>query len=436
MLKELNKGDLYELQTMRVPTKNAIVVMELSCHMFELKPTKANLGQATNDTAGFFDLAKKTVLKDPTKFLADMIKYDKENIKERTVKNVRAILDAPTFSLEDIRNTNKALEGICKWAQAMMKYYDLLKIVNPMRENVAKMTEELTVVRADLAQKMAKLRAVEERLAELEKNYNEQVAKEAELQAKIDDCNVKLERAEKIISGLAGEKQRWTDTVAKLTNEFELLVGNALIAAGMIAYSGPFTASFRAALELEWFEKISSLGVKVQKNVTMKEIMEDPVQTKGWTAASLPSDNLSIENAIIMFKSRRWPLMIDPQSQANKFIKNLAKDPEEALGIDMCKMSDPTLLRNLELAVQFGKWFLIENVGEELDPALEPILLKQVDKTGTLRLGDKSIPWNNSFKFFMTTTIPNPHYAPETQVKVSILNFAITPFGLEEQMLN
>jgi dynein heavy chain len=36
----------------------------------------------------------------------------------------------------------------------------------------------------------------------------------------------------------------------------------------------------------------------------------------------------------------------------------------------------------------------------------------------------------------MTTTIPNPHYTPETQVKVSILNFAITPFGLEEQMLN
>jgi len=95
-------------------------------------------------------------------------------------------------------------------------------------------------------------------------------------------------------------------------------------------------------------------------------------------------------------------------------------------------MSDGQLLRNLELGIQFGKWVLIENVGEELDPALEPILLKQVDKSGSLKLGDKSIPWNKSFKFFMTTTIPNPHYSPETSVKVTILNFAITPFGLEE----
>lgn len=36
----------------------------------------------------------------------------------------------------------------------------------------------------------------------------------------------------------------------------------------------------------------------------------------------------------------------------------------------------------------------------------------------------------------MTTTLPNPAYSPETQVKVTILNFAITPKGLEEQMLN
>jgi len=36
----------------------------------------------------------------------------------------------------------------------------------------------------------------------------------------------------------------------------------------------------------------------------------------------------------------------------------------------------------------------------------------------------------------MTTTLPNPRYSPETQVKVTILNFAITPAGLEEQMLN
>jgi len=53
-----------------------------------------------------------------------------------------------------------------------------------------------------------------------------------------------------------------------------------------------------------------------------------------------------------------------------------------------------------------------------------------------MKLGDKQITYDQNFKFLMTTTLPNPHYSPETQVKVTILNFAITPSGLEEQMLN
>jgi dynein heavy chain len=65
-------------------------------------------------------------------------------------------------------------------------------------------------------------------------------------------------------------------------------------------------------MESEWREKIKELKIDFYDNVSMKALLEDPVRTKMWTAATLPNDNLSIENAIIMFKSRRWPLMIDP----------------------------------------------------------------------------------------------------------------------------
>jgi len=169
----------------------------------------------------------------------------------------------------------------------------------------------------------------------------------------------------------------------------------------------------------------------------MSKVLGDEVTIRLWGVAGLPSDKLSVENGIIMFKSRRWPLMIDPQTQANKFVKNLGKDVET--GLDVFKQSEPNLRRGLELAIQFGKWVLLENVGEQLDPALEPILLQQKIKQGSgyiIKLGDKSISYSDTFKLYLTTTLPNPHYSPETQVKISLLNFAITQFGLEEQMLN
>jgi dynein heavy chain len=171
-----------------------------------------------------------------------MMTYDKENIPDRVVKNVNAIIGSPDFKPDDIKKASEALLGICKWAMAMMKYYELLKIVNPKRAKVAEMNIMLKEVRARLAEKMAKLREVEEMMARLEATYQQKLAEEAALVQKIDDCNKKLERAGKIIGGLAGEKQRWTDTVARLGSEFDYLVGNCLIAAGMVAYSGAFTA--------------------------------------------------------------------------------------------------------------------------------------------------------------------------------------------------
>ena len=111
----------------------------------------------------------------------------------------------------------------------------------------------------------------------------------------------------------------------------------------------------------------------------------------------------------------------------------MGKDRTE--GFEVLKASDGNIMRTLEKAIQFGQWVLIENVGKDLDPALEPILQKSLKKEGSnyfISIGDKQIPYDTKFKFFMTTTMPNPHYSPETFAKVTIINFSITPKGLEE----
>lgn len=53
-----------------------------------------------------------------------------------------------------------------------------------------------------------------------------------------------------------------------------------------------------------------------------------------------------------------------------------------------------------------------------------------------IKIGDKTIPYSQYFKLFMITTASNPHYSPETFAKITIINFAITEIGLEDQMLS
>ena len=92
----------------------------------------------------------------------------------------------------------------------------------------------------------------------------------------------------------------------------------------------------------------------------------------------------------------------------------------------------------MENAIQFGLPVLLENVEEELDPSLEPLLLKQIFKQGDvncIQLGESVIEFCSDFRFYIITAMRNPHYLPETAVKVTLLNFMITIDGLSDQLL-
>jgi dynein heavy chain len=102
------------------------------------------------------------------------------------------------------------------------------------------------------------------------------------------------------------------------------------------------------------------------------------------------------------------------------------------------KFSNGKYLRYLEGQIKNGYPVLIENVGTELDPAIEPLWQKQIYKKGNnynIKIGDSVIEYSMNFRFYLTTKLRNPHYLPEVSTKVTLLNFMITYEGLTDQLL-
>uniref|UniRef100_A0A8C3ALZ8 Uncharacterized protein n=1 Tax=Cyclopterus lumpus TaxID=8103 RepID=A0A8C3ALZ8_CYCLU len=212
------------------------------------------------------------------------------------------------------------------------------------------------------------------------------------------------------------------------------VAGDVLLSAGYVAYLGPFTGEYRAAMAEEMLQCFKELSVPHTEEPNMINTLGDPVKIRSWQISGLPRDNLSVENGVIAQYSLRWALFIDPQGQANKWIKKMEQDN----GLEVMKLSDRDFLRSLENAISCGKPCLLENIGEELDPALEPVLLKQTFKhqgSTALKLGDSVIFYHENFKMYITTKLPNPHYSPEVSTKVTLINFTLSPSGLEDQLL-
>ena len=86
--------------------------------------------------------------------------------------------------------------------------------------------------------------------------------------------------------------------------------------------------------------------------------------------------------------------------------------------------------------VTTGEPLLIENLGEDVEPVLDPLMGRLLIKKGkAIRLGDKEIEYNPKFRLFLHTKMANPHYKPELQAQTTLINFTVTRQGLEDQLL-
>ncbi|KAL4617872.1 dynein heavy chain 3, axonemal [Arapaima gigas] len=433
-LDTLKPADITVVKSMQNPPGPVKLVMESICVMKGIKPERkpdpSGSGKMVEDYWG----PSKKLLSD-MKFLENLKTFDRDNIPAANIKKIREkFIENPDFQPSIIKSVSSACEGLCKWVRAMEVYERVAKVVAPKKERLKEAEGELELQMQKLSVKRAELKEVEDRLQALNDTFDVMNNKKIDLENNIELCKQKLIRAEKLIGGLGGEKDRWTEAARLLGIRYTNLTGDVLLSSGMVAYLGAFTVDYRVECQREWHLLCKKKEIPCSEEFTLSNTLGNPVMIRAWQIAGLPVDAFSTDNGIIVSNSRRWPLMIDPQGQANKWVKNM----EKANKLAIIKLSDGNYIRALENAIQFGTPVLLESVGEELDAVLEPVLLKQTFKqqgVEYMRLGENIVEYSKDFRFYMTTRLRNPHYLPEIAVKVCLLNFMITPMGLEDQLL-
>ncbi|XP_043257418.1 dynein axonemal heavy chain 3 [Colletes gigas] len=432
-LDTLKPADITIVRSMKSPPAGVRLVMEAVCVLKGVKPEKVQdpaTGQVTED----YWPASIRVLGD-MKFLDSLRNFDKDNIPAAYIKRIRdKFINDRSFQPEAIKKVSTACEGLCKWVRAIEVYDRVIKVVKPKQAMLAEAEAALAAQMEALNAKRALLQEVTQKLQTLNDEFAECMREKKKLEDQIAYCMQKLERAEKLLGGLSGEKNRWSSTAVALGESLYNVIGDVLLSSGVVAYLGAFTIEYRNSLIEKWHSSCVEAAIPCGSKFTLIDVLGRQVEIRAWTIHGLPADNYSVENGIIVKNSDRWPLMIDPQNQANKWVKNMERENK----LVVIKLSDPNYVKIVETAIQLATPVLLENILEEIDAILEPVLLKNVYKErGILymKFGENVIEYNPDFRFYITTRLRNPHYLPEVVVKVSLLNFMITPQGLEDQLL-
>jgi len=425
-LDTLNKKDLGEAKSLKKPPSGVDDVTAVIIILLMNNPKDKSWGAATK------------MMGNVDKFI-DLLKGFKEqidlgNVPKKNVDACRPYLELEHFNRETIYNKSRAAAGMCEFAINIIKYFDVITMIDPLRQELAEANEQLAEANTKLAAVQAKVAMLNALVADLERQYDEA---EAEKNGAIDEkakLDVKLSLANRLVNALAASGEQWKNTVTQLNTDISLLVGDCLFAASFVTYAGPFTAKFRTALNAEFQKNLTDTKIPMTKGIDVLRVMVDPATIAGWVGEGLPSDRTSTENGTITCNSERWPLMCDPQLQGIAWIK----ERESKNSLQVVRMGAPKTVDQMEKAIENGYSVLIENMAESIDAVLMPVVTRSTYKKGRslyVKMGDKDVEYHPKFKLFLHTKMSNPHFPPEVQAETTLINFTVTQDGLEDQLL-
>ncbi|XP_027968229.1 dynein heavy chain 17, axonemal [Eumetopias jubatus] len=424
-LDTLNKNNLTELKSFGSPPD--AVVNVTAAVMILTAPG----GKIPKDKSW---KAAKIMMGKVDTFLDSLKKFDKEHIPEACLKAFKPYQGNPTFDPEFIRSKSTAAAGLCSWCINIVRFYEVYCDVAPKRQALEEANAELAEAQEKLSRIKNKIAELNANLSNLTSAFEKATAEKIKCQQEADATNRVISLANRLVGGLASENVRWAESVKNFKSQGVTLCGDVLLISAFVSYVGYFTKKYRNELmEKFWVPYINRLKVPIPitEGLDPLSLLTDDADVATWNNQGLPSDRMSTENATILCNTERWPLIVDAQLQGIKWIKNKYGSELKAI-----RLGQKSYLDIIEQAISEGDILLIENIGETVDPVLDPLLGRNTIKKGKfIKIGDKEVEYHPKFRLILHTKYFNPHYKPEMQAQCTLINFLVTRDGLEDQLL-
>ncbi|XP_069984451.1 dynein heavy chain, cytoplasmic isoform X3 [Penaeus vannamei] len=419
-VKSIKKQHLVEVRSMANPPPMVKLALESICLL---------LGEATSD----WKTIKSIIMKD--NFINTVVNFNTDDMPDDIREKMRnKYISNPDYNFEKVNRASLACGPMVKWAIAQIEFADMLKRVEPLRNELQSLQDQASENKKKHEDVKTLINRLERSIAAYKDEYAVLISQAQAIKTDLENVQAKVDRSMALIRNLSIEKDRWAATSDTFKYQMSTIIGDVLLSSAFLAYGGYFDQQFRQNLFTNWCHHLQQANVQFRGDIARTEYLSNPDERLRWQANALPADELCTENAIMLNRFNRYPLIIDPSGQATEFIMNEFKDKK----ITKTSFLDDSFRKNLESALRFGNPLLVQDV-ENYDPILNPVLNRELRRTGgrvLITLGDQDIDLSPAFTIFLSTRDPTVEFPPDICSRVTFVNFTVTRSSLQSQCLN
>ena len=369
-------------------------------------------------------------------FIASIVGYDngQQMTRNHRLRMQNDFLSKDDFTYEKVNRASKACGPLVQWVEAQVNYSAILDRVGPLREEAEQLEEKALQTKAEAQAIENTINDLEQSIAKYKSEYASLISETQAIKTEMSRVELKVERSVKLLNSLSSERSRWEGGSKSFETQIGTIVGDVLIAAAFLAYAGLYDQQFRKVMVDDWLGQLALSGIQYKTPNPVTEYLSSADERMKWAEDGLPADDLCTENAIILQRYNRYPLIIDPSGRVTDFLQNESKERR----LTVTSFLDDSFIKQLESSLRFGNPLLIQDA-EHLDPVLNHVLNKEYQKTGgrvLIQLGKQEIDFSPSFKLYLSTRDPSATFPPDICSRTTFVNFTITQSSLQSQTLN
>lgn len=369
-------------------------------------------------------------------FIASIVAFDNQSQMTAPLrrKMQAEYLSKDDFTFEKVNRASKACGPLVQWVSAQVTYSDILDRVGPLRKEVSVLEQKLEETEEGARETQVRIAKLDQNIKQYEEDYAVLVSETQAIKAEMSAVQNKVDRSVRLLDSLSSEQSRWEESSKSFDSQIDTIIGDVLVAAAFIAYAGYYDQQYRKALTEDWYDQLKNSGISFKTPNPFTEYLSTADDRLTWQHNGLPVDDLCTENAIVLKRFNRYPLIIDPSGRTTEFLQNECKDRR----LTVTSFLDDSFTKQLESSLRFGNPILIQDA-EHLDPILNHVLNKEYQKTGgrvLIQLGKQEIDFSPTFQLYLSTRDPSANFAPDICSRTTFVNFTVTQSSLQTQTLN